>query len=805
MGALYYIVWAKQASHVNSELLQGFYLGDALVEPLKGQVTGRDASTHLPPKAVEVLLCLAEHAGEIVGRETLLDRVWGVGHGSQEALSHAVSEIRQAFDDQHDNPHVVQTMPKRGYRLLLIPEIVSESTSSVVLGTKDGARSSDIGFMENLKRRGVLETLVAYLIVGWLLIQVADIVFERLGLPDKAATFVTWLVIAGLPIALVVSWYLEFRDGKLVVHNLTPADARRRRFSHTYLSVIGALALAGGLVLVYDQNVGLPTMQDDFEVIASGSPQLPPVYEDSFAVLPFAAGDSSEETLIFANGLVDDLITRLSRVPGLRVASRGDSFTLQPNTPSSKVRERLRVEMYLEGSVEMSGDQMRVIVQLIDSETGFHRWGRTFTRARDEFFAVRDEIAGLTVANVRPALPAAVRSTSLTRSIDESTLDAYLLYRRGIDTLRQPLTIDTVSAALGWLDAALAVDPEYAAAHAGKCAAFVTAYVEVDDGAFIEKAESACASALALNPNLDIVHTALGELYYTTGRNKESEDAYRRALAVDPSNVEALTGLGYTLLRLNRLDEAEASLTKAVDIHPGDWGAFNSLGNFYFATGQFEKAAARYEYVVALAPENMNAFSNLGAAYMMMNNFEAAAPMYERAIEIEPTKSAYSNLGLLHYYLGDYDAAIENHRKAVELKPGDYLALSNLGDALWVSGREADALSAYQQAEPLAAQALDINWKNPLAMMDLAWIRAMLGKDTEAQALISNAVKLAPDDPYSYYYDGLVHLSTGDREKALKSFAVAVEKGYSRRLLAVEPLLESIRLDPRFSELVSQN
>ena len=788
---------------MNSELLQGFYLGDALVEPLKGQVTGRDSSTHLPPKAVEVLLCLAEQPGEIVGRDVLLDRVWGVGNGSQEALSHAVSEIRHAFDDHHDDPHVVQTLPKRGYRLLLTPEIVSESTSSVVLGTRDGARHSDIGFIENLKRRGVLETLVAYLIVGWLLIQVADIVFERLGLPDKAATFVTWLVIAGLPIALIVSWYLEFRDGRLVVHNLTPADARRRRFSHTYLSVIGALALAGGLVLVYDQNVGLPS-RDDFEVTASGSPQLPPVYENSFAVLPFAPGDPSEETLIFANGLVDDLITRMSRVPGLRVASRGDSFTLEPNTPSRKVRERLRVSMYLEGSVEISGDRMRVIAQLIDSETGFHKWARTFDRPRDEFFAVRDEIASLTVANVRPALPPEVRESSVTQSVDESSLDAYLLYRRGIEKLDQPLSIDTVSAALGWFDAALAVDPEYAAAHAGKCTAYVTGYVEVDDGSFIDKAETACASALALNPNLDIVHTALGELYYATGRNKESEVSFRRALSVDPSNVDALTGLGYTLLRLNRLDEAEASLKQAVDIHPGDFAAFNALGNFYFSTGRFEEAAARYEYVVGLEQDHMNGYSNLGAAYMMMNNFEAALPMYERAIEIEPTKSAYGNLGLLHYYLGDYAAAIENHENAVALKPGDHLARSNLGDALWVAGRKEEARDMYRSAEPLAEQALDINPKDPFAMMDLAWIRAMLGKNVEARSLINSALLTAPDDPYSHCYDGLVHLQAGNNEDAIDSFEQAVARGYSQRLLAVEPLLEAIRLNPRFAAIVNQ-
>jgi TolB-like protein len=102
------------------------------------------------------------------------------------------------------------------------------------------------------------------------------------------------------------------------------------------------------------------------------------VADNSIAVLPFLNNDGSEETRIFANGLMDDVITRLSRVPGLLVSSRGDAATLQPNTSSEIVRNRLRVAMYLEGSVEIQGDQIRVIVQLINSANGFHILSRTY-------------------------------------------------------------------------------------------------------------------------------------------------------------------------------------------------------------------------------------------------------------------------------------------------------------------------------------------------------------------------------------------------------------------------------------------
>jgi DNA-binding winged helix-turn-helix (wHTH) protein len=140
---------------VSEDLLQGFYLGDFLVEPLKGQVTGRSRSKHLPPKAVEVLLCLGQSPGELVTRETLLDKAWGSGQGSPEALSHAVSEIRHALDDHPDNPLFIQTLPRRGYRLVVNPELAADHSASVVLGAKGGARPADVGLFENLQRRGV--------------------------------------------------------------------------------------------------------------------------------------------------------------------------------------------------------------------------------------------------------------------------------------------------------------------------------------------------------------------------------------------------------------------------------------------------------------------------------------------------------------------------------------------------------------------------------------------------------------------------------------------------------------------------
>lgn len=786
-----------------SDLLQGFYLRDLLVEPLRGQITGKSGSAHLPPKASEVLVSLATQPGEIVNREDLLKEVWGENQGSQEALSHAVSEIRHALDDHHDDPAFIQTLPKRGYRLLVKPELVSESTSTVVIGSEGGARVTDLGFLENLKQRGVLETGLAYLIIGWLLIQIADIVFSQLLLPQWVGTFVTVLVIAGFPIALVLSWFLEIRDGRAILDELTPSDARRRRFSRTYMSVVSSLAIAGVLVFIYDQFVGLPEEEIPAATSTASIFTLPPVLENSIAVLPFLNVDGSPATQIFSNGLVDSVINRLARVPGLMVSARGDSHTLEPNTASEKVRERLRVALYLEGSVEMYGDEIRVIVQLIDSESGFHLLSRSFDRPREDFFDIRDEITELTVANVRVALPAETRGPSIETAADPS-IDTYLLYRQGIDALYLPATKETIAEALDWFDQALEQDPEYAAAHAGRCSALIDGYIHLDETDSVAEAEKACGQALQLNSNLDIVHTAMGNLFQVTGRNDESETAFKTALQINDQNAGALMGLGRTYLLQGKPEAAETVLKQATGLYPGDWTSYNNLGSLYYRTGRFTEAAEQFQFVVALNRSNFAGYSNLGAASMLGGDFEKAIVAFEHAIEIEPLATTYSNLGLLYYYTERLDEAIASHRKATQLAPNDNLSWSNLGDALWVAGQKDASREAYENARSLTARTLDVNPDNPQALMDMAWILTMLGETEAGRAAIQHAHELS-DDPYISYIDGLMRARNGDIDGAIEALTDAVENGQSTTMMAAEPHLAALRDNEDFRKLAGMS
>lgn len=785
---------------MNESLKEGFRLGELLVEPLRSRVDGRDGSRHLPPKAAEVLLCLAARPNEVVTRNELLNRVWGAGMGSAEALNHAISALRTALDDHSDNPRLIQTVPRRGYRLLVEPSPVGVSDD--IARRPAAAASHKVDFLTELKRRGVVETALAYLVVGWLVLQVGDVTFDQLHLPQWLGTFVTILIIAGFPIALVLAWFIEIVGGRAVLDRRDASRKPGNVVSRTYTAILGALGLAALGVFTFDYFVGLPGNEDAAVTPAAGEDIAleTPVDPNGIAILPFLNIDGSEETRIFAEGLAEDLISRLAKVPSLRVSARNDSFSLPPNAGSEEVRRRLRVSYYLEGSVRVLDERLRVVIQLIDAANGFHRLSRSFDRDRLEFFAIQDEIANLTVANLRVALPPETRVVP-DAVTENQNLDAYVLYRRGMDALQRPATVDSVSEALGWFERALATDPEYAAAQAGKCAAYVSGFRVVVDPGYIERAEESCAAALARNPGLDVVHTALGDLYRWTGQYPKAQAAYERALAISVNNVEALTGLAAVYHLDHRPELAEEKYRQAVGLQPGNWRTYDELGTFLFRSGRYPEAAENYRKVLSLDAQNLQGYGNLGAALMLSGDFAGAAPAFMRSIEIKPQRDAYSNLGMMYYYLGELDKSIAALEKAAELAPNDHLSWSNLGDALSFTDDSERARAAFRRAEELAESRLSVNPSDVDTLKDLAWIKAMLGELQEARNLVAAAKRIKADDPYVHFISGLVLVKAGETAEAYDDLTAAIQMGFPLEMLSAEPHLKALSGEARFMSL----
>lgn len=790
---------------MKTELIQGFYLGDVLVEPLKGLVTDQGEPRHVRPKAVEVLLHLAARPGDVVTHEELLGDIWGDSDASHEPLSHAVSELRQALADHHDNPKFIQTLRGRGYRLAVDPCLTKDYVARSPADHNNHPES--LPLFAELSRRGVVQAGLAYLVVGWLLIQIGDATFGKLAmLPWWSAPFLTILVIIGFPIALVLAWFLEFAEGHWYVdpgHETKPPTKSSRT---TYVAVVGALAVAAAGLSVYRMNAEDDSLFGvDPAVQIAGESFRPdielPVRDNSIAVLPFLNIDDSPETQIFADGLSDDVRDQLARVPGLHVSSRRDSWSLSADASSQDVRERLRVAYYLQGSVRLDGQALRVVVELVDSLDGSIILPRSFEDMLDDIFLIQEQITRLTVASLRVALPPETQ-TILTINEDKPSLDAYVLYRKGKAASELPITNETTASAVEYFESALAVDLDYAAAHAGLCQAFISGYESLQDTSLIEKAETACAAAIATNANIDLVYDALGKLHRVTGRNKEAEIAYNRALEINAKDVHAMQGLAEVYRRQGRLQKAEEMHHESIGEQPGNWRSINNLGGFLFGTGRYAEAAVQYRQVVFLNRDNWQGHGNLGTSLMMSGDFERAIPALQKALDIEPRRTYYSNLGVIYYYLGRFDESVSTHRLAVTMAPEDSSVWLNLGDALHFSSEPDQAAAAFEKAVELATVHLGVNPNEESVLLDLAWAQAMLG-DTETSAeLIEQSIRVAPSYPYGYYYLGLLETRRGRTEAALDALATAVEKGYPTVMLATEPYLAPIMGEERFRELL---
>jgi len=785
---------------MNNKLLDGFFLQEVLVEPLIGRVSGSGEPAHLPSKSIEVLLCLAKQPRRLVSREELLAKVWGDGNGSPEALSHAVSEIRHVLGDQADDPVFIQTVPKRGYRLLCEPRL-RDSSSQVASVVPESTSPAVAPFWSALLRHGVVQAGFAYLVVGWLLIQVADATFLNLGLPTWSMPFVTFVVVGGFPVAVLLAWFVEVAEGRMILDRGEQPGGLLQGLGRNYLAIIAAYGIAALGAGTYQFSVGFSVPENGS--VQAAEPALIPIEPNSIAVLQLLNIDGSDTTQVFSDGLSEDILDRLATVPGLLVSSRGDAWSLPANAASEIVRRRLRVAYFLEGSVRLIDDVLRVVVQLIDSETGFHMVSRSFDRNLQDYMTMQREITDLIVANLRVALPEETQML-MASSYEDTNLDAYVLYRRGKEALHKPPTWETIQEGISLFQQALSVDPDYAAAHAGLCRSYTVFYEITHDAADIETAERACAAALSANSRLHVVHAALGHLYLETGRTSGAERAYLNTLQINEKDVSAMQGLSIVYQRQQRFDQAEQLLNNAIELQPGNWNTINTLGNFLFGMGRYADAAAQYRKVVYLDPKNWVTLGNLGGALMMTGDFAAARKAIEQSLAIETNQTIYSNLGTIFYYLGEFEQSVAIHRRVVELSPNSNFVWLNLADALYFAGNKEGAQEAFRKSAELSKNQLSVNPSEAEALYLLAWAQAMSGDNSAASTLIDRATAIAPNDPYVYYYDSLLKARRGDFAAATEAIKLAVDLGYPIRMAAVEPYLASLHGEKDFTVLLTR-
>jgi len=649
-------------------------------------------------------------------------------------------------------------------------------------------------FWRELRRRRVPQAAGIYLAGSWLLLQVFDVALIQIGLPQWIMALAVWLAFIGFPVALLVSWRYEItRDG---IRHTAPAVST----SGADLSIKLADYLLITVILIFLVLVSLSLTR----MLRSSPPEIIGIDASpkSIAVLPFENMSGQEENEYFSRGLAEDILHRLAMIDELHVTSRTASFELDTsNLDMVTIGRRLGVKSLLEGSVRRSGDRVRIVAQLIDAESGYHIWSRSYDREMEDLFGIYDEISTAVVSELQLTLAPDTRVLVIPPTNDMQAYDYFLQAR---SMLQRSTRSESAANAQKFFARAVARDPYFAQAWAGQCQAILDWYNYQPTVEKIEQAEVSCLRALELDPELTEGHVALGDLYRITGRFTASIDEYQAALQADANTAMAWRGLGQVFVELERDAEAESAMAKAIELDPNDLAGFFALGGFYFAHGRYTEAVEVYEQLANHPNAGASAYNSQGAAYYMMGEFDKAAEAYRQVVATEPMAAAYSNIGIMYFYNGQFEDASIMYREAIALAPEDPVWWGNLADSLReIDGKEEEAGMAYRKAADLAEALLPANPQDAELLTNLAHYHARLGDDEQATQYMARALAASPDDVYAHYYAALVHLEAGRRQQALEEIIHSVELGYPKVLLAPDPQFSELHSNESFIGLIN--
>jgi TolB-like protein/Tfp pilus assembly protein PilF len=513
----------------------------------------------------------------------------------------------------------------------------------------------------------------------------------------------------------------------------------------------------------------------------------------------------AEDGDYFSDGLTEEIQNLMVRMNEFRVVALSSTYELKDKSIDiPTIAKRLDVGLLLQGSVRRSEDQVRITAKLIDGEDGTEIWSDNYDRKLSNIFEIQESIAREVAAALQIVLPVSLERRLV--NLGTVNVEAYDLYLRATDFLRQPTDEATLARTESYIRQAIAIDPNFARPYAARCEAHLIRYERSRATTYFEDAERACHRALTRDTADVDVHLALGRLYVYSGQYNQSITEFEAALKTNANLADAHIGLADAYAALNRPADAEANLRRAIALDASYWASFNKLGTFLFAAGRYLEAAEFFQEYARRTEDNATAYNNLGAAYFLAGDFARAAEAWDNSLAIKPTSGAYANTGSMYFYLGRFETALERYAKAVELAPMDYRLWGNLGDAYYYAGdMKPVAEITYGKAIQFAEERLRVNASDVDAMSSVAYYYSKVGQAENAIAMNAAALANSPDDMYVNYHAALIHAHLGERDQALIALERAVELDYQRELLSTDPGLSSLRDEERFKRLIAAN
>ena len=723
-----------------------------------------------------------------------------------------------------------------------------------------------MSFIKELKRRNVFKVGTAYIILAWVVVQVADAILNNIVAPDWVFHVLLLFLVIGLPFAVFFAWAYEVtpegikrEDEVDRSQSITPQTGKKLN-----LIVTTALALALGY-FIYDKFVThepdiipVPAAQTAETSVEAGPTADPETIINKFsiAVLPFENRSALEEDEFFVDGIHDDLLSTIAKIGSLKVISRTSVMEYRgTNKKIPVIAKELGVANILEGGIQRSGDQVRINVQLIDAVTDEHLWAEIFDRelTAENLFAIQSEIS-LEIANALKTVLSLEEKTRI-NTMPTDNLQAYDFYLHGRQ-LMATRNVNKLQQAVEEFGKAVVIDPEFALAWVNLADAnyLLASYQSMSLEAAIPVMESAISRVMSINTELGEAYVSLAQIHEYYQREDKAEAAYLKAIELSPNYATAYHWYSSFVLGSSMLRTAEATklAERAFELDPRSSIISVYLALNYRIQGLLSLAERQYLDLITLDPEFVNVYVALADLYFKdLGKFDKALALYRKASQLDPGNPSNLMEQLqLYQQLGDIKA-MEGIRNAIAAATGEDFWLVGFAD-VWIGiaqNNEAGTRESLKWLLPKIDKLQDIKelagavemlfgdeerarelflaanpgWLDPTQWERLiqenyrypcmfSWILMNTGdKELGADLLRQTTIFLDETLPAAMQHahalnPEICYLTSGDTEKALDAIELALDHGhlYWRDLIFRMPMYDQIRDEPRFQAVVEE-
>ena len=681
-------------------------------------------------------------------------------------------------------------------------------------------------FFSELKRRNVYKVAFAYAVVAWLLIQVATQVFPFFEIPNWAVQLVVLVLVIGFPIATVLAWAFEMtpegikREAEVDRAKSIPRKAGRKL---TALVVLLA-ALAAGL-MIFRFLRSQPALEKENPTSLAAE-----IDSKSIAVLPFENLSEEKANAYFADGIQDEILTRLSKIADLKVISR-TSTQRYKSAPENlpEIARQLGVAHILEGSVQKQGDAVHVTVQLIKAATDSHVWADSFDRKLTDIFSVESEVAKAIADQLQVRLTGREKEVIAAKPTDNP--DAYDAYLRGLAyTMKTQNTPANYLGAQKYFREAVRLDPKFALAWA------LLSYVDArgyhttnlqPTAALREEARRAFETALALDLNLGEAWVAKG--YYHYGCVNDFEIAmrcYEQARKFLPNSSLIPQSLAFVARDQGQWERSESYFNEAERLDPRNVSLLTRHAQFYIALRRFPEALHKLDQILEIVPNDTDALVEKAAIAQAEGDLPRAATLLAQVQPAAGDPTAWETLAY-QAILERRPAEIISRLKELLAKPDPDVGYLNgelrfwLGWAQEVAGDHTAAQETWREARAELEAFLKEQPENWSLLDDLALIAMGLGDKGAAFTLIERAIALHPiekdaaNSPQSIDILARIAARLGEPDRAIAALekilsipcngGLATGMPLTPALLQLDPMFDSLRNDPRFQKLADSS